>query len=380
MSDKALYRFVRDVSAVLIPSKGRLSRPSFEAWQLIWLRDLHRRKDCAINMCRTGRWHSGIGFWYLFRLYYPHCCPRFPPTRPESQNPSSSPLQQPCRSPESLIIDTCSESAGWPVEPFLTYILFKHGTRWDLLRVKRWHYTCSGASWKREAGGSWLWGFHSRTSAEYDLSSQKMSHNSEQDLCESLEPSGCRRLHEKKKKGKKKTSVIELDRTRTRFVLARTFQTLLKACETLRLSAPATDAVLCAQCSVSHLSANYWPFARLYTPQKTGHRIFKLFLKPAQPFPLLHTGHAHSTFLANQTMLLRSQDKKNKFPCFCGVCKIATHRDAHIKCDFRTNANTEDKNVSWLSWRARCPLGAIKRVISSLHLCCLATFVKIKTL
>lgn len=101
------------------------------------------------------------------------------PNRARILKTSSSTLQQPCRSPQSLIINTCSESSGWPVEPFLMYNLFKHEKRWDLLHVNRWHYTCSGASWKREAGGSWLWGFHSHTSAEHDPSSQKMSHNFE---------------------------------------------------------------------------------------------------------------------------------------------------------------------------------------------------------
>lgn len=188
-----------------------------------------------------------------------------------------------------------------------------------------------------------------------------MSHNSEQPSCESLAPSGCRRLHEQRKK----RSVNELGRTRTRFVLAGIFHSS---------SLGRTGDRRCPPCTVLGLprSANYPPLACLYMPRKTGCRIFQLFLKPAKPFPLLHTGHAPSTFLTNQATLLRDQTGKTHFPPF-----VERVRDAHIQCDFRTNANTEDKNVSWRSWRARCPLGAIKGVITTLPLCCLASSVKI---
>lgn len=135
-----------------------------------------------------------------------------------------------------------------------------------------------------------------------------MSHNFEQNLCESLAPSGCHRLK------RKKNVCRELGRTSTRFVLARTFHTLLKACEALCLSAPATDAVLCAQCSVSLILRiiNHLRVFMCLSRQVAGLSS----LKPNKPFPLLHTDHAHSTFLTNQTTLLRDQTRKTNFPAF----------------------------------------------------------------
>lgn len=53
-------------------------------------------------------------------------------------------------------------------------------------------------SWEWGPGGSWLRVFHSHSSAEYRMSSQRMCHNCEKNLCdgESPTPSGCYRLHE----------------------------------------------------------------------------------------------------------------------------------------------------------------------------------------
>lgn len=183
-----------------------------------------------------------------------------------------------------------------------------------------------------------------------------MSHNSGHNSCESLAPSGCHRLHE----NRKKMVVIELGRTRTRFVLARTFHTLLKACEALCVSAPATDTVLCAQCSVS-LVLQIIDRLRVFVCLARQVAGFSSY-SSNQPSPslFLHTDHAHAHRSDQSDNASQKPDKKNKFPCFSGVCEIATHRDAHIKCHFRTNANTEDKTSAGCPGVLGVPSGQLK--------------------
>lgn len=116
----------------------------------------------------------------------------------------------------------------------------------------------------------------------------------------------------------------------------------------------------CPLCTVLGLphSANYQPFACLYVPLKTGCRVVQPQTKQALPtfthWPRpLHLSHQSDN--ASQR-----PDKKNKFPCFCGVFQIAAHRDLHIKCDFRTNANTEDKTSAGCPGVYGVPSGQLK--------------------
>lgn len=170
------------------------------------------------------------------------------PNRPRILKPSSSTLQQPRRSPESLIIGTWSESVGWPVEPFLTYNLFKHGTRWDLLHVMRWHYTCSARFPKAR---SWQLMTMRVPQPHVCRVWPELPENEPQLGKEFVWIVGAFRPSPAAREEKKR-SVIELGRTRTRFVLAGTFPTLLKVCGALCLSAPATDAVLSVHSARSH--------------------------------------------------------------------------------------------------------------------------------
>lgn len=274
------------------------------------------------------------------------------PNRARILKTSSSTLQQPCRSPQSLIINTCSESSGWPVEPFLMYNLFKHEKRWDLLHVNRWHYTCSGASWKREAGGSWLWGFHSHTSAEYDPSSQKMSHNFEQNSCESLAPSGCHRLHEKRKKnvcrwaGKNKHKVCS-GQNISYFVKSLWSSLFVRTCDRCR--------PLCTVLGLPR-SANYRVFmclarqvAGLQASNQTSPSHFYTLTTPIPHFwPI-------------RQCLSETRQEKQISLLLWSVSDRSSQRRTH-QVWFQDKCKYRGQNVSWLSWRVRCPLGAIKGV------------------
>lgn len=185
---------------------------------------------------------------------------------------------------------------------------------------------------------------------------------------------------------REKMFIIELGRTRTRFVLARTFHTLSKACEALHLSTPVTDAVLCAQWSVSLIlriidhscfficQDGLHEFSSSSSNQPSPSHFYKLATPTLHFWPIRHfweTSQEKGSEPAAMTSKPGSPEQQfewTNFPASVESLNDLVHpernseRWAH-QVWFQDKCKYRGQNVSWLSWGVWCPIGAIKGVI-----------------